>query len=581
MGNAIYTNVPPDQGDDPIAELALDLRWSWNHATDELWRELDPELWEATQNPWLILQAVSHDKLRGLLADPRFREKIQALLEMKRKVDESAAWFQRAHPQAAIAGIVYFSMEYMLSEALPIYAGGLGNVAGDQLKSASDMDVPVIAIGLLYQQGYFRQEIDSASGQVARYPFNDPSQLPIRPLRNPAGDWLRLKLSLSRHTWWIRTWEAKVGRRRLYLLDSNDPANLPAHRSITGELYGGGSEMRLRQEALLGIGGWRLVRALGLRPEVCHLNEGHSAFAVLERARSFMEEHHQPFSIALAATRGGNLFTTHTPVEAGFDRFSQELMHRYFRTYAEENLKIPFRDLMALGQVDNAGEAEPFNMAYLAVRGSNKINGVSRQHGRVSRRLFQILFPRWPQAEVPIGRVTNGVHVPTWDSAEADALWEKACGKDRWRGALEYVEEQIRCLDDCEIWRLRAQERNGLVAFTRERLALQLTAEEASNEEIEAASHVFNENWLTMGFARRFATYKRPTLLLHDPQRLIRILTRNDRPVQLIVAGKAHPDDQLGQSMIRQWIEFIRRAEVRTHVAFLADHDMMLTQKLV
>jgi glycogen phosphorylase len=581
MGNPIFTNLPAEKADDPLAALALDLRWTWNHATDDLWRQLDPELWECTRNPWLILQSVSTDRLRRLLAEPRFREKVQALREAKRVLETSAAWFQKAHPESTLSGVAYFSMEYMLSGALPIYAGGLGNVAGDQLKAASDLNVPVIGIGLLYQQGYFRQEIDPCGTQIARYPFNDPNQLPVTPLRNAAGDWLRLKVHLPGYTVWIRAWEAKVGRRRLYLLDTNDPANPAAHRSITGELYGGDAEMRLRQETVLGMGGWRLLRALGLRPEVCHLNEGHAAFAVLERARSFMEDHGQPFDVALAATRAGNLFTTHTPVAAGFDRFSPGLMHRYFGVYAEEKLKIPFRDLMALGRVNPGDDSEPLNMAYLALRGSCAVNGVSRLHGRVSRRLFQVFFPRWPEVEVPVGHVTNGVHVPTWDSAEADALWEKACGQERWRGALEFVGDQVRCLQGCEIWRLRNETRKKLVAFVRNRLAVQRAALGSSPEEIDAAGEVFDENWLTLGFARRFATYKRPTMLLRDPERLVRTLTNGDRKVQLVLAGKAHPQDASGQAMIKQWHEFIERPEVRRHVAFLSDYDLMMTQELV
>jgi starch phosphorylase len=259
--NTVYTGGTGIE-DDPLTELALDLRWTWNHSTDELWRELDPELWDATQNAWLVLQTVSPAKLRQLMSAPRFRERVNSLLEKKRTLESSGAWFQRFHPDSPLTAAAYFSMEYMLSEALPIYSGGLGNVAGDQLKTASDLGIPTIAIGLLYQEGYFRQEIDPSGAQVARYVFNDPSQLPIRPLRNPAGDWVRLKFSLPGYALWIRVWEAKAGRRKLYLLDSNDPANLPAHRSITGELYGGGLETRLRQEIVLGIGGWRLLRAL-------------------------------------------------------------------------------------------------------------------------------------------------------------------------------------------------------------------------------------------------------------------------------------------------------------------------------
>ena len=581
MDNLVCDSLPSGQIPDPIAELALDLRWTWNHATDELWRELDPELWESTKNPWLIVQSVSPEKLRRLLGEPRFSEKVRQLLESMRRTEASTAWFQKAHPNPPLTAIAYFSMEYMLSEALPIYAGGLGNVAGDQLKTASDLNIPVVAVGLLYQQGYFRQEIDASGAQIARYPFNDPNQLPVQPLRNRQGDWMRIKVRLPGSAVWIRAWEAEVGRRKLYLLDTNDPANPAGLRSIAGELYGGDSEMRLRQEAMLAIGGWRLLRAMRIEPEVCHLNEGHSAFVVLERARSFMEDQNQPFDVALAATRAGNLFTTHTPVAAGFDRFSPDLMRRYFERYAEEQLKIPFRDLMALGRMNPGDDSEPFNMAYLAVRGSGAVNGVSRLHGRVSRRLFQALYPRWPEAEVPVQHVTNGVHVPTWDSAEADALWEKACGQERWRGALEYVSDQVRCLGDQEIWDLRNQVRKKLVDFTRSRLASQHASLGVPQEEIEAAGRVFDPGWLTLGFARRFAEYKRPNMLLRDPGRLLRILADPQCPVQIVLAGKAHPQDTTGQALIRQWHEFIRRPEARGHVAFLADYDMMLTQELV
>jgi starch phosphorylase len=581
MDRAAFPNMPSGQVPGPIAELALDLRWTWNHATDELWRELDPEIWEATRNPWLIVQSVSRVKVRRLLAIPRFREKLRRMLESRRQAETSLAWFQKAHPNPPLSAVAFFSMEYMLSEALPIYAGGLGNVAGDQLKTASDLNVPFIGVGLLFQQGYFRQEINASGVQIARYPFNDTSLLPVQPLRNSQGDWIRIRVALSGPGVWIRTWEAKVGRKKLYLLDTNDPANPPGLRSIAGELYGGDSEMRLRQEVLLGIGGWRLLRALRIEPEVCHLNEGHSAFLVLERARSFMEDHGQPFDVALTATRAGNLFTTHTPVSAGFDRFSPDLMRRYFQHYAEEQLKIPFRDMMALGRINPWDDSEPFNMAYLAIRGSVAVNAVSRLHGRVSRRLFQVLYPRWPEAEVPVRHVTNGVHVPTWDSAEADALWERACGQERWRGSLEYVADQIRCLDDHEVWNLRIQVRRKLVEFTRDRLAAQLASSGAAPEELEAARRVFDPAWLTLGFGRRFAEYKRPDLLLRDPERLIRILTNELRPVQLVLAGKAHPQDFTGQVLIKRWHDFIRRPEVRGHVVFLADYDMMLTQELV
>ena len=393
MSNSQYTNLASEaRSDDPLVRLALDLHWAWNHSTDKLWRRLDAELWDLTHNPWVVLQTVSKQELDTALADPEFQRMIDELMENARAGWEKPRWFDTTHPSSALKTVAYFSMEYMLSEALPIYSGGLGNVAGDQLKAANDLGVPVVAVGLLYQQGYFRQALDPSGNQIALYPYNDPGQLPIKPLRDPSGDWLRLRIGLPGFPLWLRCWKVQVGLSKLYLLDSNDPANLPKYRGYTSELYGGGPELRLRQEQILGIGGWRLLRALNIRPDVCHLNEGHAAFAVLERAREFMEETGQPFPAALAVTRAGNLFTTHTPVEAGFDRFSVDLMRPYFTAYAEDKLHISFDDLMALGRRNRNDEGEPFNMAYLAIRASGAINGVSRLHGEVSRRLFPTTF---------------------------------------------------------------------------------------------------------------------------------------------------------------------------------------------
>jgi starch phosphorylase len=568
-------------GFDSLAELALDLRWSWNHRADEVWKQLDPALWELTRNPWVILQTVSRETLRLLLANPSFRQKVDALIQAEKRAAESPAWFQQTHPRASLTCVAYFSMEFMLGEALPIYSGGLGNVAGDQLKAASDLGVPVVGVGLLYQQGYFRQVIDKDGVQRALYPYNDPGQLPITPLRHPNGEWLRLEIALPGHSVWLRAWQARVGRVKLYLLDSNDPANFPVYRGITSELYGGGPELRLVQELVLGIGGWRLLGALGSRPEVCHLNEGHAAFAVLERARTFMQESEQPFDVALAVTRAGNLFTTHTAVAAGFDCFSPTLMEQYLTRYAQEKLGIPLHELLALGRQNPDDAAEPFNMAYLAMRGSGAVNGVSRLHGQVSRRLFAPLFSRWPEDEVPIRHVTNGVHMPTWDSAAADDLWTEACGKDRWLGATEPLERDIRRIPDTRLWELRTAGRQSLIDYIRTRLPQQLAASGRSAKVVEGAKHLLDPNVLTLGFARRFATYKRPNLLLHDPSRLLRLVTNPQRPVQLVIAGKAHPADQPGQALIQEWIRFVRRPEVHQHVIFLGDYDMLLAERLV
>lgn len=569
------------EGFDSLVELALDMRSSWNHATDEVWRQLDPKLWDITHNPWVVLQTVSHDRIEQVLADTGFRKKIDTLVQTRRQAVESSAWFQQNYSPKTLACVAYFSMEFMLSEALPIYSGGLGNVAGDQLKAASDLGVPVVGVGLLYQQGYFRQIIDQNGMQQALFPYNDPGQLPITPLRQKNGEWLRLEIALPAYSIWLRTWQVQIGRVKLYLLDSNDAANFPAHRGITSELYGGGPELRLQQELLLGIGGWRLLGALGLQPEVCHLNEGHAAFAVLERARCFMQKTGQPFDVALTVIRAGNLFTTHTAVAAGFDRFSPALIEQYLGRYAKQGLGISMDDLLALGRQNPHDSSEPFNMAYLAIRGSGAVNGVSRLHGKVSRHLFEPLFPHWPKDEVPVGHVTNGVHMPTWDSAPADELWTTICGKERWLGTTDTLEQDVRRVSDATLWQFRIAASQGLVQYARERLSRQLAASGAPPEAIDAAKYLFDPNSLTLGFARRFATYKRPNLLLHNRDRLQRLLTNSQRPVQLIMAGKAHPEDQAGQALIHEWITFIRQPEIRPHIIFLSDYDMLLTERLV
>jgi starch phosphorylase len=582
VSNPIYTFLPTDvEGFEALAELALDMRWSWHHGTDIIWQQLDPMLWARTHNPWVVLQTVSRDRLERVLADPVFCQNVEHLVHAKQQVAEAPAWFQQQYPQASLTCVAYFSMEFMLSEALPIYAGGLGNVAGDQLKAASDLGVPVVGVGLLYQQGYFRQMLDQDGAQQALFPYNDPGQLPITPVREANGEWLRLEVPLPGESVWLRVWQVQVGRAKLYLLDSNDAANFPAHRGITSELYGGGPELRLKQELVLGIGGWRLLDMLGLQPDVCHLNEGHAAFAVLERARSFMRQTGQPFDVALAVTRAGNLFTTHTAVAAGFDRFAPALIAPYLGGYAEHELGIPLHDLLALGRQNPHDATEDFTMAYLAIRGSGAVNGVSRLHGQVSRRLLQPLFPRWPQDDIPVGYVTNGVHMPTWDAAEADEVWTEACGKERWRRTTDTLAQDVRGLSAARLWQLRCAARASLVAYARARLAQQLAAAGASSEAVARVQHLFDADTLTLGFARRFATYKRPNLLLHDPERLRRLLTNPQRPVQLIMAGKAHPADQAGQALIQQWTQFIRQPEIRPHAVFLSDYDMLVTEHLV
>lgn len=574
--------LPTDiDGVDALIDLALDLRWSWNHGADIVWRQLDPRLWELTYNPWVVLKTVSWDKLKRMLEDPKFRNIIDELSKAKKRELECPAWFQEKRYDKSLNCVAYFSMEYMLSEALPIYSGGLGNVAGDLLKASSDLGVPIVAIGLLYQQGYFRQIIDNDGRQQAVFPYNDPDQLPIQPLRLPNGEWLRLDIPQPGYTIWLRVWQVQVGRIKLYLLDSNDAANFPTLRGVTSELYGGGPELRLKQELILGIGGWRLLQALSLNPEVCHLNEGHAAFAILDRAKSYMEKEGVPFDVALEATRAGNLFTTHTAVPAGFDKFAPALIEQFLGPYAKMRLGLSTKELLGLGRLNPDDPKEDFNMAYLAIRGSGAINGVSRLHMQVSKDIFQPLYPRWDQADIPVGYVTNGVHMPSWDSREADELWTSSCGKSRWLGDLQNVDKEIRSASDERIWKMRNDARKTLIEFTRERLSFQLAASAAPPEKVEAARHLFDPSVLTLGFARRFATYKRPNMLLQNPDRLLSILRNPNRPIQLMIAGKAHPADKLGQELIYQWIQFIRYHNARANIVFLGDYDMSLTENLV
>lgn len=571
------------KGFEALETLALDFACGWlsNHGLDKIWESLDPELWELLQNPWVVLQTISREKLEKKLADSKFQKLLGDLTESIRSSQTSATWFEQNHSKSPLKTVAYFSMEYMLGESLPIYSGGLGNVAGDQLKAASDLGVPVIGIGMLYQQGYFRQVIDKNGEQHALYPYNDPGQLPITPLRKPSGEWLRLEIALPGWSVWLRAWQVQVGRVKLYLLDSNDAVNYPAHRGIISELYGGDTELRLKQELLLGIGGWRLLEALGIRPEVCHLNEGHAAFAILERAKSFMKETGHPFEVALAATRAGNLFTTHTAVPAGFDRFSPALIEQYLGHYAQSELGISLQNLLALGRSNPQDQSENFNMAFLSLRGSGAINGVSRLHGSVSRHIFSPVYPRWPEEEVPVQHVTNGVHMPTWGSACAGELWSEFAGKECWSKASKNIGKEIQKIPDAKIWQMRNEERKTIIEYARRRLAKIWEARGFAPEEIERARHLFDPHTLTLGFARRFATYKRPNLLLHDKERFFKILTNPQRPVQLLISGKAHPADKPGQEMLREWIQLFSRAEARSHIIFLTDYDMLVTQNLV
>ncbi len=564
-----------------LAELALDLRWSQDHSTDVLWEQVDPLLWKKTHNPWIILQNLGKKQISDLTHKRSFRRLLDVTIQKHQEYLTGQSWFDQTYPHSSIARIAYFSMEFGLSEALPIYSGGLGMLAGDCLKTASDLGVPIVGIGILWQQGYFRQSLNQQGEQLAQYPYNDPGQMPVIPLRDENEEWVRVTVPFPGRTVTLRVWQARIGRVQLFLLDSNDPVNAPNDRAITAELYGGGPETRLEQEICLGLGGWKLLAGLQLPPDICHLNEGHAALVTIARARSFMMKTQSDFATAWDATRAGNIFTTHTPVEAGFDRFTPELFLHYLRGMPEE-FPEEAQKILALGRTNPDDPSEPFNMAWLAIRGSILINGVSCLHGTVSRRLFQPLFPRWPEQEVPVTHVTNGVHMSSWESEKTDELWEKHCGKTRWLTDTSSLADDLQHASDQEIWELRNHNRQKLIVFAREQLQWQRAHQSCSPEHMEEANSVLDSDLLTLGFARRFTDYKRPNLLLSDPDRLYRLLNHPHFPVQLVIAGKAHPQDQPGQRMIQQWIQYINEHPgLSQRIVFLEDYDMLIAQHMV
>lgn len=564
-----------------LRELATDLYWSWNHAGDKIWERINPEVWAHTQNPVSVLQLTSNEQLQYLANDQSFVEKLQQLSQARHDYLTKPAWYGRHYPDQPLRGIAYFSMEFGLCEALPLYAGGLGMLAGDYLKTASDLGVPLVGVGLLYQQGYFRQTLDSNGWQQETYLYNDPTSLPIKPLLAADGSWLHIDTQFLSRRVRFRVWRAQVGRVTLYLLDSNDACNQPSDRGITSSLYGGGSELRLVQEMALGICGWRLIETLGLNIDICHLNEGHAAFATLERIRSYCEKYKLSFGEGLWATRIGNVFTTHTPVAAGFDRYTPALVRQYLGEYCQ-HLGISIDTIIEMARANPHDEQELFNMAYLAMRTCAKSNAVSQLHGKVSRHIFQPLFPRWPEREVPVTHVTNGVHVPTWDSPWADQEWTQLFGKERWRGDLDpQTPADLTPLSDIQLSQMVNHSRAALVNYARQRLVTQWRQESPPLHQPQESDVRLDPNILTLGFARRFAEYKRSDLLLHDPERLARILCNSRYPVQLLVAGKAHPADNLGKQALQHWHQFVHRPDVRQHVVLIEDYDIALAQQLV
>lgn len=562
-----------------LVTLAQDLRWSWHHGSDRLWQALDEETWNSTHNAWLVLNSVSDERLEMLSRDPDFLRTLKAQTEAHRRFTRAETWYSQTHAGQLSSGIVFFCMEYGLSEPLPLYSGGLGVLAGDYLKAASDLGVPVTAIGLLYQQGYFRQAISADGQQLEFYPYNDPTMLPLSPLRDPEGGWLRVTVPLPGRNLRLRTWVGQVGRCQLLLLDSNDPQNDPGDRGITSELYSGDPEKRLQQEMVLGIGGWRLLRKLKRNPDVCHINEGHCALAMIERALCWAEDHQRDFETARVATRATNLFTTHTSVTAGFDRYQPQQLEQYLPPWLNGRGDLTTERLIELG-LDCTGGDPRFNMGRLALNMSGRVNAVSRIHKRVSQTIFQPFFPRWPRDDIPVEYVTNGVHTPSSDSPESDRIWTKACGQDRWCRPMDTDNPLTRVTDE-ELWQMRRAQRRRLVHYLRRRLAGQTDTGTLAGNADAASGQLLDSETLTIGFARRFTEYKRPDLLLMDEERLVRLLTQRDRPVQILLAGKAHPKDPAGKELIRRWIRFSRRPEVAGRVLFIEDYDLEVAVQLV
>src|SRR5579875_250836 len=562
-----------------LATLALDLRFAHDPDNETLWDEINREVWRTTRSPWLVLVSSRADRLEELRQNARFLEQVERQLKAREHYLRRAKWFEQAHPERALR-VAYFSMEFGLSPGFPMYAGGLGILAGDHIKSASDLGVPMVGVSLLFQSGYFRQLIGPEGDQIEVYPDYRIEHLPVRPVLSSSGDQLRVGVELPGRVVYLRVWQIQVGSATLYLLDSNDSLNSEEDRKITSRLYGGDLELRIKQEIALGIGGWRMLEALGIDCPVCHLNEGHTAFAVLERARSFMTRAGKSFGVALRCTRAGNLFTTHTAVPEGLDSFPPELFGHYFRDYARE-LGLSLEELLALGRADPANTQEPFKMAYLALRGSGFSNGVSKLHGEISRRLFHPAFPHWPDAEVPIGHITNGVHVPSWTGAETFSLWREDGALARDGVESPVLVFNLQHMSDEALWQMRNRARPGLVEFRRERLSRTPVFSDGGQGRFIHHSFSFDPAALTLGFARRFVAYKRPDLLLYDQERLIRILSNPERPVQLVIAGKAHPSDFTGKQAVRRWMDFIRRPEVAGRVVFAEDYDMTVGAQLV
>jgi starch phosphorylase len=565
-----------------LEQLAYNLWWAWHQEGIDLFRRLDQDAWErAGHNPVLMLGQLPQSRLEQAAADDGYlaqMERVKAILDehISRK-----SWFDKNFSHLANMTIAYFSAEFGLTEALPIYSGGLGVLAGDHLKSASELGLPLVGVGLLYRQGYFRQYLNADGWQQETYPGNDFYTLPVRQVLRENGQQVVIEVEYPGRMVKAAVWKVQVGRINLFLLDANVDGNSSDDRQITGQLYGGDMENRIRQELLLGIGGIRALAAVGINPTVCHMNEGHSGFLALERVRRLVAETHLDYFAAREATRASQIFTTHTPVPAGIDRFPSGLIEKYLQPFYGQ-LGIGRDDFMALGRQNPADMQETFSMAVLALKTAAGSNGVSKLHGRVSRAMWQNVWPGVPEDEIPIGSVTNGVHTRSWISGDMASLLDRYLGP-RWSRRPEdhSVWQRVDQIPDEELWRTHERRRERLVHFARTRLVAQLRARGGPAHEMIAANEALSAEALTIGFARRFATYKRATLLFHEIDRLKRILTDKDRPVQIIFAGKAHPRDNEGKELIRRIVHWARDEAISRRIVFLEDYDMNVARYMV
>jgi starch phosphorylase len=566
-----------------LHELAYNLLWVWDHDLMELLIRLDPDLWEKTNhNPVLLLGMISQDRLNSTARDDAFLAQLERIYERYKKyLDTSSSWFRKTYGQVGPNQIAYFSAEFGLTECLQNYSGGLGVLSGDHLKSASDLGLPLVGVGLLYQEGYFRQYLNADGWQQERYPENDFYTLPLHLEVDKKGKPVTISVDFPGRAVHAQVWHVQVGRIPLYLLDTNIPANSQEDQDIADQLYGGDRELRIKQEILLGIGGYRTLKAFDIQPSVCHMNEGHSAFLSLERCRDLMMTSKLSFAEAREASMAGLTFTTHTPVPAGNDYFAPDLMERYFSGYYKE-LGLTSKEFLGLGRQDPGNDQEAFCMTVLALRMAGSSNGVAKLHGNVSRKMWQKVWPGVPVTDTPIISITNGVHAPSWISREMAGLYDRYLGP-RWRedAGDSGLWSRVDHIPDEELWRTHERRRERLVAFARARLASQLESRGAPPSEVAQANEVLNSEALTIGFARRFATYKRATLLLRDAERLIKILNDKERPVQIIFAGKAHPNDTPGKELIRQLIHFERHSGARRRMVFLEDYDMVVARYML